>query len=693
VQSFDEPARQLLSANLSNFDISATGTPAPGSVGLQLSGAGYADVLESHFSNMSVSGADIGTLLDSVGGCICYNTFNTVNSSGRSIGIRSKNDSGYFAGVNSNQWTGGRVWAPIGLFDTGSGKVTYDYLDFESNRSLTGAILYAGPDGYNAGTNFKVGDTIRPTGGDSTAVLTVAAVYGGAVTALNITSPGKSYTNVQSVATKALSGSGSGLRVDLRVSAYMLLASHGGVLVHNPYEEAGAGDYICGTGNYVEGAWTSGNGSAYQPTYCTGPTNGYGGPASNFVWGSGSTPASIGLNGNGSSDSYIGFGLTQMFDGNYRYSYHPATGGTVNNVDLFGSGPAWSGTQSLIYGLYGHSTWDMGLSKPHSGTFATGKSTFNQLTNPTPLLTAHGGAGTKSSLYGLVCNDANGGTTLPSAPSATVNGPATLGALLTIAVVKSGSGYVSGDVGTSFTIRSSTTGSGGVGKITSVSRGAVTGVSLIAPGANYNTLPYPGGGFDDVFTTSGGSGSGLTVAATSTYIQIAYPIEDGCNSWTVLVGDTAHQLKTEHNSTGSTNLSANIIDFGNGTISYSPGTRNTTGDLSVAGKLTAGGWPVAVTVAKGSLALTTAPILSGSCQAVTAGTVNSAKAVGVVSTDVIAFNPDKSIHAVAGYGPGAREGLSITAYPTAGYVNFDVCNGSGSVVTPGALTLNWSVSR
>ena len=72
VQSFDEPTRQLMSADLSNFDIAATGNSAPGSVGLQLSGAGYADVLQSHFSNMSVSGGDIGTLLDSVGGCICY---------------------------------------------------------------------------------------------------------------------------------------------------------------------------------------------------------------------------------------------------------------------------------------------------------------------------------------------------------------------------------------------------------------------------------------------------------------------------------------------------------------------------------------------------------------------------------------------------------------------------------------------
>lgn len=51
VQSFDEPAGQLLSAKLSNFDIGATGTNAPGSGGLQLAGAGYVDALLSHFSS------------------------------------------------------------------------------------------------------------------------------------------------------------------------------------------------------------------------------------------------------------------------------------------------------------------------------------------------------------------------------------------------------------------------------------------------------------------------------------------------------------------------------------------------------------------------------------------------------------------------------------------------------------------
>jgi hypothetical protein len=101
---------------------------------------------------------------------------------------------------------------------------------------------------------------------------------------------------------------------------------------------------------------------------------------------------------------------------------------------------------------------------------------------------------------------------------------------------------------------------------------------------------------------------------------------------------------------------------------------------------------IPVLVASGSLALATSAITSG-CQTVTAGTVNSAAATGVLATDVISWTPSGSLKAVAGFGPGTTGGLSIVAYPTAGYVNFDVCNWSSASITPGAVTLNWRVAR
>ena len=98
------------------------------------------------------------------------------------------------------------------------------------------------------------------------------------------------------------------------------------------------------------------------------------------------------------------------------------------------------------------------------------------------------------------------------------------------------------------------------------------------------------------------------------------------------------------------------------------------------------------TIASGSLALATNSISSGSCQAVSSG-VNNATATGVATTDVIAFTPNASIKAVTGYTPTTTGGLTITAYPTANAVNFDVCNWSGSPITPGAVTINWRVTR
>lgn len=99
------------------------------------------------------------------------------------------------------------------------------------------------------------------------------------------------------------------------------------------------------------------------------------------------------------------------------------------------------------------------------------------------------------------------------------------------------------------------------------------------------------------------------------------------------------------------------------------------------------------TVASGSLALATSSIASGACQTVTQGSVNSAAATGVATTDVISFTPNASIKAATGYVPLTAGGLTITAYPTAGYINFDVCNWTASAITPGAVTINWRVVR
>jgi hypothetical protein len=94
----------------------------------------------------------------------------------------------------------------------------------------------------------------------------------------------------------------------------------------------------------------------------------------------------------------------------------------------------------------------------------------------------------------------------------------------------------------------------------------------------------------------------------------------------------------------------------------------------------------AVDVINGTASMPVTGISAGTCSTVTVS------APGVLSTDSINWTPNASIKAVNGYSPPAA--LAIQSYPTANFVNFDVCNNAptGSV-TPGAVTLNWRVAR
>ncbi len=578
--------------HFSGFSIQDSGKVAPNSVAFMVGGKNQdgskgADVLSSTFRDMSIGGADIGTLLDSQHGCICYVSFLNVYSSGATVGIKTQNDSGYAFGVNSDQWTIGRVGGPIGLWDSGTAKFTYSYLDFESNKSSTGAILYAQQDGINAGSGYAVGDQVRPLGRGKNAVLKVSRIGPeGTVRALEVSTRGAGYRNSQSAPTTALTGRGSGLKVDVRVSAYMLLISTGGSLIENPYEEAGGGDYICGTGNFVFGAFFSGNGGTYSPTYCKGATGTYGGPASNLIWGPGATPNSLGLRNSSGSGAYITFGSQSMFDNRLADAYVSR----ASDVNLFADGPAYTGRLSAIYGLYAHSDWNEGLDKPHSGISSTGLVKVRRLPNPSAPAVAssarmRGDAG-KPYTYSIVCNDRNGGVTSPGPFSAPLVGPTELGAILTAVVRQGGAGYKVGD-------RPFIIGGDGTGQVTVTSvraGGIVAAVSIDAAGSRYDTSPFPGSGGSNTFSTRGGSGSGLKVALQSTFMEITFPNEDGCFSWKVLKnGDTSHSVPGVTAGSGSTNVARNLIDFGAPAVTYSPPARNTTGDEFIDGNLSLGG--------------------------------------------------------------------------------------------------------
>jgi hypothetical protein len=94
-------------------------------------------------------------------------------------------------------------------------------------------------------------------------------------------------------------------------------------------------------------------------------------------------------------------------------------------------------------------------------------------------------------------------------------------------------------------------------------------------------------------------------------------------------------------------------------------------------------------IASGTAALGTSAIASGA-----SATVVTVAATGVATTDIVDWGFNVNPNPVSGYNSASTTGcLVITAYPTAGNVNFVVSNPTASSITPAALTLNWSVRR
>lgn len=100
------------------------------------------------------------------------------------------------------------------------------------------------------------------------------------------------------------------------------------------------------------------------------------------------------------------------------------------------------------------------------------------------------------------------------------------------------------------------------------------------------------------------------------------------------------------------------------------------------------GYTGAVTIAAGTSALGTSLIASAAC-----ATAVTTTATGVLTTDIVTASFNSDPHAVTGYVPLTTGMLTVLVYPTAGNVNFLVCNNTSAGITPGAITLNWRVAR
>lgn len=172
--------------------------------------------------------------------------------------------------------------------------------------------------------------------------------------------------------------------------------------------------------------------------------------------------------------------------------------------------------------------------------------------------------------------------------------------------------------------------------------------------------------------------------------------------WTQLASGSRHGTATKGQSSDGTGTSGNcakfdsagnVVDAGSAcgtgaggvtsiatTSPITGGTITTTGTIACA--------TCTVTIASGSSALGTSLIASGACASAVTGT-----ATGTATTDNIMadFNADPT--STTGYSPTTNGMLAIIKYPTSNTVNFKVCNNTSASITPGAITLNWRVTR
>jgi hypothetical protein len=128
-----------------------------------------------------------------------------------------------------------------------------------------------------------------------------------------------------------------------------------------------------------------------------------------------------------------------------------------------------------------------------------------------------------------------------------------------------------------------------------------------------------------------------------------------------------------------------VVIKANGTTSWDMSAPGAQGAAGAAGATGPAG---SAAVANGTVTLGTSAIASGVCAAAVTVT-----ATGVAATDDIVadFNADPT--ATTGYSPSASGMLAIIKFPGSGNVNFKVCNNTAASITPGAVTLNWRVSR
>jgi hypothetical protein len=111
--------------------------------------------------------------------------------------------------------------------------------------------------------------------------------------------------------------------------------------------------------------------------------------------------------------------------------------------------------------------------------------------------------------------------------------------------------------------------------------------------------------------------------------------------------------------------------------------------LSVNGTTIPASATLTQTIASGQTAIPVTALAANTCDA----SATTATATGAATTDAptVAYASDPT--GVTGYGGGTSGGISIRSWTTVNTFSFKRCNESSASISPGALNLNWKVTR
>lgn len=195
--------------------------------------------------------------------------------------------------------------------------------------------------------------------------------------------------------------------------------------------------------------------------------------------------------------------------------------------------------------------------------------------------------------------------------------------------------------------------------------------------------------------TCGVTSSGLDQFASTTSAQLAGVISNETGTG-VLVFNTSPTLVTPTlGAASATSINGLTITSSTGTLTVANGkTLTASNSLAMAGTdgttmtFPSASATITQTIASGATALATSAIASATCTS-----AQTATATGAATTDAVAANFSADPTAVTGYVPLTTGMLTIIPWLTLNTINFKVCNNTAASITPGAVTINWRITR